>query len=96
MIDGMRLAIRIPVMIGTINSHKEISNVSFKEAEYMAIWSEAVASCVSPATVKITNVITMDGTVVIIMYLMCLNSGVSVTDEARMVVSESGDILSPK
>lgn len=27
---------------------------------------------------------------------MCVNSGVSVTDEARMVVSESGDTLSPK
>ena len=62
----------------------------------MAIWSEAVAWCVSPATVKITSVINMDGTVVIIIYLICLNSGVSVTEEARMVVSERGDILSPK
>ena len=27
---------------------------------------------------------------------MCVNSGVSVTDDARMVVSDNGEILSPK
>ena len=96
MMDGIRLAIRIPVMTGTINSHKEIWKVSLSEAEYMAIWSVAVASCAKPAMVKIVSVMIMDGTVVIIIYLICLNKGVSVTEEARTVVSDSGDILSPK
>ena len=37
-----------------------------------------------------------DGTVVMSMYLMCLKSGTSPTDEASTVVSERGEILSPK
>ena len=50
----------------------------------------------NPRIVKISNVMTMAGTVVAVIYRMCLNSGVPVTDEARTVVSERGDILSPK
>ena len=96
MIDGTLLAIRMPVTTGTISSHGVIWNVLSRAIEYCSIWSVAVASCESPATVKMTSVISNEGTVVIIIYRICLNRGVSVTDEARIVVSESGDILSPK
>ena len=36
------------------------------------------------------------GTVVIVIYRMCVKRGVPQSDEASTVVSESGDILSPK
>ena len=67
MIDGTLLAIRMPVMTGTISSHGVMWNVLFRAIEYCSIWSVAVASCERPATVKITSVINIEGTVVIIM-----------------------------
>ena len=39
---------------------------------------------------------TNDGTVVTIINLICVKSGVPADEEASTVVSESGDILSPK
>lgn len=39
---------------------------------------------------------TIDGTVVISIYRMWVNSFVPVVDEASTVVSDSGEILSPK
>ena len=39
---------------------------------------------------------TNDGTVVTIIKRICVNNGVPADDEARTVVSESGDTLSPK
>ena len=45
---------------------------------------------------KIINVITIDGIVVSIIYRIWENKGVCVTEEANTVVSESGEILSPK
>ena len=54
-----------------------------------------LASCENPATVKIIKVIMREGTVVIIMYRICRNSGVSVTEAANMVVSDRGETLSP-
>lgn len=67
MIDGTLFAIRMPVTTGTISSHGVIWNVLFRAIEYCSIWSVAVASCERPATVKITSVINIEGTVVIIM-----------------------------
>ena len=52
--------------------------------------------CVKPAMVKIINVITIDGIVVSIIYRIWENKGVCDTEEANTVVSESGEILSPK
>src|SRR5690606_34873677 len=43
-----------------------------------------------------TRAISMDGTVVGIMFLMCENRSVPVTAGARLVVSDSGETLSPK
>lgn len=58
--------------------------------------SDAFEVCVKPAMVKIINVITIDGIVVSIIYRIWENKGVCVTEEANTVVSESGEILSPK
>ena len=45
---------------------------------------------------KTTMAMTNDGIVVIIIFLICAKSGVPDDDDARTVVSESGDTLSPK
>ena len=45
---------------------------------------------------KTINEITNDGIVVIIIFLICVNRGVPEDEEARTVVSERGDTLSPK
>ena len=42
------------------------------------------------------RLIIIEGTVVIIIYLICTNNGTPTVDEAITVVSESGEILSPK
>ena len=49
-----------------------------------------------PATRKMTIVMVKAGTVVIVMYLMWVNRGVPQSEDARTVVSDKGDILSPK
>ena len=90
------LAINIPVTTGTISSQSEILKLSFNEAANSAICPDAFGVCVKPAMVKIINVITIDGIVVSIIYRIWENKGVCVTEEANTVVSESGEILSPK
>ena len=62
--DGTLLAIRMPVTTGTISNHGVMWNVPFKAIEYCLICSVAVASCESPAIVKMTSVISREGTVV--------------------------------
>ena len=94
--DGTFLAINIPVPTGTISSQSEILKLSFYEAANSAICPDAFEVCVKPAMVKIINVITIDGIVVSIIYRIWENKGVCVTEEANTVVSESGEILSPK
>lgn len=94
--DGTFLAINIPVTTGTISSQSEILKLSFNEAANSAICPDAFEVCVKPAMVKIINVITIDGIVVSIIYRIWENKGVCVTEEANTVVSESGEILSPK
>ena len=49
-----------------------------------------------PIIPKITAVIIIAGTVVYSMYLTCLYSSTPAMDAAKFVVSESGEILSPK
>lgn len=62
--DGTFLAINMAVTNGTTNNHNEISNVCPKAAENSATCSEAPASCVKPAIVKINKVKAIEGTVV--------------------------------
>ena len=45
---------------------------------------------------NIINVMIMDGMVVYIMYLICVIKSVPAIAGAKFVVSERGDILSPK
>ena len=61
---GTFLAIRIAVTNGTTSNHNEISNVCSSAAENSATCSEAPASCVKPATMKINKVNAIEGTVV--------------------------------
>ncbi len=53
-------------------------------------------SMVNPIIRKITIVIISDGVVVITIYRTCVNRSVPATAGARLVVSDRGDILSPK
>ncbi|OPZ56577.1 MAG: hypothetical protein BWY89_01060 [Bacteroidetes bacterium ADurb.BinA012] len=53
-------------------------------------------SMVNPIIRKITIVRISDGTVVWTMYLTCVKRSVPATAGARLVVSDRGDILSPK
>ena len=50
----------------------------------------------SPRAVKIASAQTKEGIVVHNMWRMCSNSSAPATAGARLVVSDSGDILSPK
>ena len=50
----------------------------------------------NPNTMKMRRVINIDGPVVRVMYRMCVKISVPAIAGARFVVSERGDILSPK
>ena len=64
----------------------------------MKLWLDisSLGRLISLKSKKNINVISMVGNVVIIMYLIWSNKLDSVTAAARLVVSLSGDILSPK
>ena len=96
MIDGTFREIKKPVIIGTINSQSEILKLTFSDAANSAICPESFDVLVNPAMVNIVRVIKIEGTVVNIIYRICENNGVCVTEEARTVVSDRGEILSPK
>ncbi len=84
-------------MIGTRNNQKLISNLP--EIASRITWVSAISTFppfTKPRIRKITNAIEIDGMVVYAIYLMCVNRSVPAIAGARFVVSESGDILSPK
>ena len=93
---GRFRAISTAVTAGTTSSHGVRLNVPFSASEYASICAAGTPSCESPSTAKMTRAMQMDGTVVTIIYLMCVNRGTRFTDEAMTVVSDSGEILSPK
>ena len=95
-IGGNFLAIKMAVNTGTNSNHGEITKRSCKAVISSSGDELPMAGCTKPIMVKITKVINIEGTVVIIMYLMCSNKGVSDDDAATTVVSDKGDILSPK
>ena len=82
--------------MGTINNHGVMVKRSCNDAVTSAICCVSFTSFINPAIVKIINVITIDGMVVISMYRMCVKRGVLVVEAANIVVSDRGDILSPK
>ena len=71
-------------------------NVEASPSVYSDTWSGASAPCHRPAVKKMMRVMVNVGIVVYIIYRMCSKRSVPVTDEASMVVSLKGDILSPK
>ena len=93
---GILRAIITPVRTGTVNVHSEMLNFDANVSVYMDICAGAFPVWRNPSTRKITNVITNEGTVVNIRYLICWKRGVPAMDDAITVVSESGEILSPK
>lgn len=96
MMAGIFLYIIHPVAIGTSKSQRLRLNVEDKAEVKADVSIEAVAGTRKPAVRKMINVMVKEGTVVIIMYLICVNNGVPQSEEARTVVSDNGDILSPK
>ena len=94
---GVFLIIRISTPIGTRKSHGLITNLfSIAESKLFTLsifWS---FSNESPTTKKMISVMIKVGTVVYIMYRICVNKSVPAIAGARFVVSDRGDILSPK
>ena len=79
-----------------MSNHGVMLNVSRSDAENAAICAGSLISCVNPTIVNTISAMLNDGTVVIIIYRMWVKSGVSADDEASTVVSDRGEILSPK
>ena len=84
-------------MIGTTSSQGEIWKVLFSASVYVSTDSVRLLLPIQmPANPKITSEMNMLGRVVRSMYRMCWKSGVPLLELANTVVSESGEILSPK
>ena len=82
---------------GTRNNQGVILNVESNATKMSLIWSTFPSGLVeNPQMRKTIKVIIMEGTVVHIMYFMCVNRSVPAIAGAKLVVSERGDILSPK
>ena len=96
MSDGTLRAIMIAVMTGVINVRIEMLNVRPKPSVYSSTRTLPSTENVKPAMIKMMSVMTMDGVVVRIIYLMCVKRLTRDTVAARTVVSLSGLILSPK
>ena len=92
---GQRRAIITPVSTGTNSSHGEIKKV-------LSNWFRKFISplpdtfITKPATVKMSSETQNVGIVVFIIYRICVKRGVPETLEARTVVSDNGESLSPK
>ena len=71
---------------------KDFSNASNNKLISLVV----LTSKLNPIIKKIKSVIINDGIVVYIIYLICVKRSVPATAAARFVVSDSGDILSPK
>ena len=82
--------------MGTINSQELMLNVFSKVARYKALSLVPAFPIHIPAKEKRMSVINIVGPVVRSIYLICVNNGVPLTEEARTVVSLKGEILSPK
>ena len=93
---GIRRQMSTSVRAGTRNSQGVMWNLSARTVVYRSIYEASVPECDRPRTVKMMSVMVMDGTVVKNMYRMCVKSGTLLTEEAITVVSERGEILSPK
>ena len=96
MIAGTLRAISNPVSTGTRSNQGDILKVDDRLEEKSAIIPTSEVLCMRLTTRNTIDVITNEGTVVIIMNLICVKSGVPAEEDARTVVSDNGDTLSPK
>ncbi len=80
-----------------ISANKEILKLPLSVTiNACSVSLSAWVSVPSPTMAKRNSAIVNEGPVVHAMWRMCVNISVSTTAGARFVVSESGDILSPK
>ena len=93
---GSFLYIIAPVATGTRRSHGLRSNFDDRAVVNAVVSIDAAEGERNPAVRKMSSVMVNAGTVVMVIYLICVKRGVPQSEEARTVVSESGDILSPK
>lgn len=94
--DGSRMAMSNAVNNGTSINQGLMTNVLSKPSANEAASTPLPGVWLKLATKKTVKVMANDGTVVMSMYRIWSNNGTSPTDEASTVVSESGEILSPK
>ena len=93
---GIRRAIIIPVTIGTTRSQGVILYLACNTLVYVSMSPASPLPWVKPSTVNAIRAMVMEGTVERIRFLICSNRGTPQTDDAMTVVSERGEILSPK
>ena len=93
---GSLKAMSTPVSNGTVSSHGEMVNVFVSANKKSVDESAPAADFAKPATRNIIKEMTKEGIVVTSIYLICGNNSAPADDDANMVVSESGEILSPK
>ena len=82
--------------IGTINNHGEILIALSIAANFSEISGVPDVFKVKPMMIKMIKVMIIVGMVVKVMYLICVKRSVPAIAGARFVVSDKGDILSPK
>ena len=63
-IAGLRRTMSQTVKAGTSRSQGVMWNCAERTSEYRAIWASGTPACVRPRMVKITSVISIEGTVV--------------------------------
>ena len=84
------------VITGAKSSHGDMWNVASSCSSISLVSIESVMSVVKPITANTISAIVSEGKVVTIKYFTCENKLTPTVDDARIVVSESGEILSPK
>ena len=94
--EGVFFAMSIPVSNGTSKVHGEMLNFACSPFINISTSNSVAVLKQNPATRKMTRVMPKEGTVVYTIYLICSKRSTLTADDASMVVSLSGDILSPK
>lgn len=92
----MRMAIKIPVIIGIISTQGVMLNDECNAVIISNEWEVLFVGENNPTVAYMSNARTIAGVDVSIRYLMWVKSSTLHEDEARMVVSDNGDTLSPK
>ena len=91
-----RNAMRMPVIRGMISIQGVMLNDEFNAGRMSDGLKVSDGLYTKPTMPYVANANNMAGIDVSIRYLMCVNNSTLHDEEARTVVSESGDTLSPK